>query len=106
MSQTAVVSGVRATAMWPTDSCRRDPVDWVHVPYLLPAVGLMQVTRIPADASPIAWLFDTVKERRGGDVLAPITVVFPSAGAALSTRRAFGRKGSVNVHCTLVPRLA
>jgi hypothetical protein len=61
----------------------------------MPAVRVMQVRRIPADASPIGWLFDAVKDRQSGDVLAPITVAFPSAGAALSTRRALGRKGSL-----------
>jgi hypothetical protein len=46
--------------MWLTDGCRRDHVDYAHVP-TSSAVGLMQVTRIPAAASPIACLLDVAK---------------------------------------------
>ncbi|MDQ2959990.1 MAG: PD-(D/E)XK nuclease family protein, partial [Candidatus Dormibacteraeota bacterium] len=38
--------------------------------------------------------------------IAPMSVVLSSAAGALGTRRALGRTGTVNVHCTILARLA
>jgi ATP-dependent helicase/nuclease subunit B len=66
----------------------------------------MEVVRIAAPESPSVWLADRVTRHRVIDALAPITVALPSAGAALATRRTLARTGTVNVHCTILSRLA
>jgi len=68
----------------------------------------------PSDAAdPVtAALLDAVHRAKGSDPLAPVTVVAPSAYAAVSARRALGaaagrggRRGVVNVNCTTVDKL-
>ncbi len=54
-------------------------------------------------------LADVVAEVQGDDPLAPVTVVVPSAPAAVSVRRALGRRsatGVVNVRTLALPQLA
>jgi ATP-dependent helicase/nuclease subunit B len=52
------------------------------------------------------WLRETVSELKGGDVLAPVTVICGSRAAALSLRRELARKGSVNVRFAVLAELA
>src|SRR5580658_7557451 len=58
-------------------------------------------------------LYAAVQRAKGSDPLAPVTVVAPSAYAALFVRRALGagsgpmgRRGIANVSCTTVDKLA
>ncbi len=54
-------------------------------------------------------LAEVVAEAQGGDPLAPVTVVVPSAPAAVSVRRALGRRsttGVANVRTLALPQLA
>ena len=53
-------------------------------------------------------LAGVVAEAQGGDPLAPVTVVVPSAPAAVSVRRALGRAagGMANVRTLALPQLA
>jgi RecB family exonuclease len=60
----------------------------------------------------VATLCAAVQLAKGADLLAPVTVVAPSAYAALFARRALGssartdeRRGVVNVNCTTVDKL-
>src|ERR1700686_1978951 len=67
----------------------------------------------PLPLDPVmADLAAAVASAKGADPLAPVTVVAPSAYAALFARRALGssarsdqRRGVVNVNCTTVDKL-
>ncbi len=70
-----------------------------------------QVTAVDADPV-VTALCAAVRSVKGADPLAPVTVVVPSAYAALFARRALGssagidgRRGIVNVSCTTMDKL-
>ena len=66
----------------------------------------MAIVTEPLDSRARDRLFTLVKDFKGGDALAPVSVVVPSTYAGLDLRHELGRHGSTNVHIIGLSRLA
>lgn len=70
---------------------------------------MARLVRTPFGRPALEALARVVAEAQGGDPLAPVTVVVPSAPASVSVRRALGRRaatGVANVRTLALPQLA
>ena len=66
----------------------------------------MALVTEPLDSRAPERLFTLVEDFKGGDPLAPVSVVVPSTYAGLDLRHDLGRLGSTNVHFLVLSRLA
>ncbi|MGI8847253.1 MAG: PD-(D/E)XK nuclease family protein [Candidatus Dormibacteria bacterium] len=65
----------------------------------------LSVVSRPSDGS-AEWLRRRLAELKAGDDMAAVTLLLPGSAAALSTQRALGRHGVINVRCTVFGRMA
>ncbi len=65
----------------------------------------MALVTEPLDSRARERLFTLVEDFKGGDPLAPVSVVVPSTYAGLDLRHDLGRRGSTNVHFLVLSRL-
>ena len=66
----------------------------------------MALVTEPLDSHARERLFTLVEDLKGGDPLAPVSVVVPSTYAGLDLRHELGRRGSTNVHFLALSRLS
>ena len=66
----------------------------------------MALVTEPLDSRAPERLFTLVADFKGGDPLAPVSVVVPSTYAGLDLRHDLGCLGSTNVHFLVLSRLA
>jgi len=66
----------------------------------------MALVTEPLDARARERLLTLVRDFKGGDPLAPVSVIVPSTYSGLDLRHELGRHGSANVHFLVLARLA